>query len=499
MSTVYVLSTAIVPLEFFATKSDGGTPPKMDPVTGKTTLQIQSIRRQSDGQYFDFSTDRFAAVPVTKTALLAEVSLADEPGWYHYFPSGVRGWDLNTIGNPNRDDKYKVTFGPESDADVALFGAIEIVVDHWAVDALEGKRLIELQRGAHTHQVNGEIWCVAPTLGDDTDGNGSVAKPFQTIQAAIDAAGDGTHDVIQLLADVGTGITESVISGAPINVNKRYLFIRGPGGDFRVRRSDNGDVFNVTADGCELLGFRVETHTAGSGKAVLCTAVDFVRVHEVLIGRSQGDAIRLDDCNFCLVHDNTLRNTGASGAGHGITIASTGGDMDNHVFHNRVYNTQGDGIRVTGALTDQTVIRNNQVHGSTGWGVNIAAGTNALVIENVLHNNNGLDDTAAINDEGVNTHLHNNCNFATETDVAIILGLAGKGNVIVDGGPGFATLQYDAGGHVAVIRTRVFSDGNVPATGGGTETTGLLRTITIASTADGTFINLPNFIRALMV
>lgn len=138
MNSIRVLAADLVPIQFFALKSDGGSPAKLDPVTGKATLQIQSIQRNSDGQFFDFTDDTFRAVAVLKTALLTEIDATDRPGWYHYIPSGVRGWDLSGITNAvAAGDTYTVTFGPESDADVALFGAFEIIAGGWVKDVLD--------------------------------------------------------------------------------------------------------------------------------------------------------------------------------------------------------------------------------------------------------------------------------------------------------------------------------------------------------------------------
>jgi hypothetical protein len=60
-------------------------------------------------------------------------------------------------------------------------------------------------------------------------------------------------------------------------------------------------------------------------------------------------------------------------------------------------------------------------------------------------------------------------------------------------------ITYDANGFSTAMRMRLWdSSANVPASGGGAETTGLLRTITLAGTVDGTFVTMPSFIRGTL-
>ncbi len=278
--------------------------------------------------------------------------------------------------------------------------------------------LIELQRGAHTFQPTGKMWHVSPNDGNDSTGDGSQALPFATIQKAIDKAVDGRHDVVKLVADLGSDVTEFVVTSA-INCNKRYTFIRGPGGDVRVRRSNSGDVFNVTADGVELSGFRIETHSVGNGRCVDVSASDFVRVRKLQLDESRGDGIRVINGSYCQIHDNILRNVGSGGASNGIHVTSTGvGGLHNHVENNRIYDTAGDGIQVSNVNSRHTVVRGNLVCGSTGWGITIASGpVKGHIIDNMLSNN---DSGNTVDDSGTDTELHNNGHYATETALTAV-------------------------------------------------------------------------------
>lgn len=401
--------------------------------------------------------------------------------------------------------------------------------------------IVESHRGAQTHQ--NDVWYVSPNDGSDSN-HGKRDAPFATTQAAIDAA--SPHDTIFLLADAPAGLTTET-TASKITINKRYLFIRGPGGDYRIQATAPGDLFEITADGVELSGFRAETAATGAGRAITLTAVDYARVHNVMIDVSRGDAILVNNCNYCQIHHNVLRGAGLSGAGHGIHIDSSGADADNHVEYNRIYNTQGDAVRITGASTDHTVVCDNKIDGSSGWGVNVVAGSNTVVCENALHNNNGLHGDDAINDGGTDTHIHNNDDYATNGgvwDVALAGHLAaGTTGAALDAisAAGIAIAVWDApmashraagtfGLAVAVIRGVLFgnytyrvltraddsdtegaeglpltwevkvwaSAADVPANEAAAETGTVLGTFSVAAEADGSFPSEVNFMRSIL-
>lgn len=390
----------------------------MLPATGLGVTVTCKVGSKSHGDdwLLDFTTPSalvFSDTAALKTLSMPEFNPTD-------FPAVFRAEiDFTKITNLLKGDSLCVAFQvsgghpPPPSLEILVEGLLGSIADN----VLATADLVESQRGEHTWQ--GDNWYVAPNIGSDTN-DGSRDFPFQTLPVAIAAAGDGTHDVIHLVADLGSGVTEMLVSST-ITVNKRYLFIRGLGGDFRIKRTNNGDVINVTANGCELSGFRVETHTTGNGIAVNVSngvsIVDFVKVRKLQVDHSQGDAICVLNGTNCRIEDNLLRDTGAGGSGHGIVIDGivTGGSH-NHVERNRIYDTLGDGIRVTGANSNHTVIRRNIIDDSTGAGINIVAGSSAHLILNEPANNAGGD----ILDTGTGTHQHNNDHWATGDDASAL-------------------------------------------------------------------------------
>lgn len=267
--------------------------------------------------------------------------------------------------------------------------------------------LIESQRGAHTWQ--GDVWYVDPANGSDSNA-GTRLAPFATITAAHTAATNNNHDVIILLAgDSGlSGVDEQ------LTITKSYLFIRGPGNDFRWESTSAGDVITVTGDGVELSGFRVQTHTLGGGDGVVVSGSTFTKVQNLWIERTRGDGIKLTNCTNCIVQDNLLENIGDTGAGDGIAITASTGGAHNHILRNRIYDAQNDGISVQGISTDHTVIEKNHIANALGFGINIVANATRTEIYRNHLNGNAL---GPLNDGGVDTSVENNEQWATETAI----------------------------------------------------------------------------------
>ena len=265
--------------------------------------------------------------------------------------------------------------------------------------------LIESERGAHTWQ--GNIFYVDPVNGD-THGNGNRGgrdDPYAGVQDCHDnAVVDSNHDVIILVSGAAAGITTL---DEAVTISKRYLFIRGPGRDFLWMRSTNGDTISVTADGVELKGFQLETHTVGAGHGIQITDADFLRVTRVWINETRADGINLLRANNCRIEENTFQSAGQGGSGQGIHISGSAGSSDYNVIRkNIISSTAGDGILIEQGTTIHTIIQANTIHDSTGYGINIgASSTDALITDNRLGNNDSGDiinagaETVEINNE----------------------------------------------------------------------------------------------------
>ncbi len=179
--------------------------------------------------------------------------------------------------------------------------------------------LTESQRGAHTWQ--GNVYYVAPTNGVNAANRGTRELPLATIQYAIDNyVDDSNHDVIILVSDAPAGATTHSSGAATTTIDKRYVFIRGPGRDFICTRTGDGDTFTIEADGVELSGVQISTASgAASGNSVAVDAADFAKITRCWFPDSADDAIDVNvGSNYVITH-NVVTN-----CGKGIHVNSGG-------------------------------------------------------------------------------------------------------------------------------------------------------------------------------
>ncbi len=264
--------------------------------------------------------------------------------------------------------------------------------------------LVESQRGVHTWQ--GSVFYVDSVNGDThANGNrGGQLDPYDSVQDCHDnAITDSAHDVIILVA--GAAATVTTLTEA-VTLSKRYLFIRGPGRDLIWTRSGNGNTITITADGIELSGFQLETAGTGSGHGISTVDADFFRAHNLWINQTRGDGINVLRGSNHRLHDNVFQESGQSGSGQGIHIIGTTGVSNYNVIEDNIFeDVAGHAIQIEQGTSTHTLIRNNTIHGSSGYGINIgASSTDAFVHDNRL----GINASGPINDEGTTSVLINN-------------------------------------------------------------------------------------------
>lgn len=266
--------------------------------------------------------------------------------------------------------------------------------------------LTESQEGYHTFQ--GDLFYVDPVNGDThANGNrGGLSDPYLTIQDCHDNAVTAwAHDGIILLAgDTNSNTTHTV--AATTTINKAYTFIRGPGRDFIITRTGNGDTIEIAADGVELSGVQIGTAATGAGDGISITDADFTRIRNCWILDTRGDGIRILRGDNGQFHDNHFEGTGVNANGQGMHIVGTSGTSNDNVIRNNHFaGVQGTAILIEDGTTNDTSIHHNQIHNSGGWGVDITASSvDSLVHDNFFGNNASGD----INDNGTTTVAKNN-------------------------------------------------------------------------------------------
>ncbi len=304
----------------------------------------------------------------------------------------------------------------------ALGLGLGATINNDAVNAFDIDRnadLIESQRGTHTWQ--GNIFYCCPTYGNDCTGDGTRVAPYKTMQAVHDDLFvDSNHDILIMLSDNGGGATTHTVN-ATTTISKRYCFIRGPGRDMIITRGDDGPVFTITADGCEISGVQIRSHTSGTGSGIELSSADFLRVKSCWFNLVRGIGVKITTGSNCQLHDNMFEGVGSAGTYQSIEILGGGGVSDNiNISNNHIHNSTGDAIKLSTGTTNDAIIAGNQIKGSAGIGINItASATDTIMSNNVLGNNTGGD----ISDSGTDTIDINNAALATSTALAVVDGV----------------------------------------------------------------------------
>ena len=387
-----------------------------------------------DTIYKEFSTRAFATGIPTTLAGVPVVSWSENGGAND--ATGVTlSVDLNTVtgnhlltivatgSNGFEDGKQynlKITTGTVGGVSVVGEKVGEFTLGFIKTPIRKAMDLIESQRPYHSHISLGNIFYVDPVNGDThANGNrGGILDPYLTIQDCHDnAVTTRNHDLILLVPGHASTATTHTVA-ATTTISKDYVFIRGVGRDFIVTRSGAGDTFALTGEGVELEGFQLGTAATGSGNGVSVTG-DFALIHNLWINDTQGDGINLNQCDNCIIEENRFQNTGAGGSGDGVEINGTGTSSNNNIVRKNIFEqVTGDAIKLTGGTITDTIIDDNTIHGSTGWGINIATGTDTVVKDNDMGNNASGD----ITDSGTDTVNINNENRATATALAVVDG-----------------------------------------------------------------------------
>ncbi len=266
--------------------------------------------------------------------------------------------------------------------------------------------IVETQRGSHSHQPIGNIYFVDPTNGDThANGNrGGITDPYKGIQDCHDnAVTDSNHDTIILLSGAAAGATTLTET---VSITKRYLFIRGPGRDFIVIRTGDGDTVTITADGVELSGMQIKNASgAASGNAVAVSGADFAKVQHCWLPDSADDAIDIDVGSNYVITNNVI-----TGCARGIHVNSGAGSAAHgQIADNTIYTTTSHGIHLAGVDASFAEVHHNRIWdiGNDGVFINSAC-TDCMVVHNEIGNCTNED----IDDDGTDTVVSNNDEWA---------------------------------------------------------------------------------------
>lgn len=209
----------------------------------------------------------------------------------------------------------------------------------------------------------GRIWQVAPT-GNDSTGTGTAARPYRSVQRAVDAAAPGDE----------VAVAAGDYPGA-VRIRQPNITIRGALGTAKPRlhvvTADEDQSIAVEidpdADGTRLIGLDI---AGGYFYAVSCeTKWDWgdpddrsgatrlvVAYNE--IHHSGRDAVKIKpNCDDVLIANNVIANSGVRDGSNAEGIDNVNGDRMT-VLDNHIHDTATTGLYFKGGATDAYVARN---------------------------------------------------------------------------------------------------------------------------------------------
>ncbi len=222
-------------------------------------------------------------------------------------------------------------------------------------------------------------------LGSDTLGDGSIAKPYATIQHAIDMAATG--DVVS----VGTG----TFSGDVMMKNGVSLYGSGPATIIEGTGADSALTASGIGGGETVWGLSITGGDAFEGGGIYCSASSPTIMLCSIVGNTafMGGGIYCDALSFPLILNNSINSNFASGLGGGIYCASDGAVIrGNSIVDNAVsvgeVSGSGGGIYCDGA--SPTIEHNTISSNDAGLGGGIYCGSLSWpkIVGNVISENN---------------------------------------------------------------------------------------------------------------
>lgn len=312
------------------------------------------------------------------------------------------------------------------------------------------QNIIESLRDDHT--AYGNIFYWDPVDGLDSNDGTSPIRGIKTLQHAIDnLVIDSNHDMIIALP-TGSGSTfarESAI------INKRYVFIRGPGRDFVMEPNGepNAATIAITAEGVEISGMQVNGFSGGTAQfPIHVDGADFTLLRNVWSSSSTDDGIRINDSAFCKF--DRVQVLGATVDGIHVFTNTT----KLKITDSSISSSGAEGINISGTgVAHINIAEGTTIFDNTNFGIKIAVGIDHTMISNNIINDNNT--SGAVDDSASNTLFYGSDDLAA-TRIAEIWKLHGADidnpmtvtPISRDAGAGVSQTISDLSGVITVTR-----------------------------------------------
>ena len=267
------------------------------------------------------------------------------------------------------------------------------------------QRIVEMQRPHHIS--TGNIWYWDPYNGNDASDGTHISKSVKTFAQAHTLADNNNHDIILAIPGNPSGITTTTEN---IAISKNYIFLRGPGRDFRIASEyDNLDAVYVSGNGVEISGMVVSTSTTNTKDAIHTTG-NFTLLKDLWISDAV-NGVHFQNGEYGIAENVKMHHN----LGYGLKFSGTSDHVDIIDCHIGSNNLDNVVIDVDSTTHEVNFIGHTVIHSSaTGYGINISATTKGVIIsEEVVIFNNFAGD---INDLSSNTYNQRTTSQTNITD-----------------------------------------------------------------------------------
>jgi hypothetical protein len=239
---------------------------------------------------------------------------------------------------------------------------VDTIINEQNQNVVQLVERIENLRPHHTGTGDSYYW--DPYGGDNTNEGTTRETACKTFQYIHDnLVTDNGHDTVNCVPGNPSGVT---IADEILSISKNYVFVRGPGRDFKILTTSTGsDTITITGNGVELSGIIV-SNTAGNQDALVHTSGDFTLLNNTWLEDAAGIGLKITDGHHHLIKDTKIHDSVLNG------IDAQGTGIDELKFEDVMSDDNGlNGIFIDNTATQAEIYITNKCtfNGNTGYGV----------------------------------------------------------------------------------------------------------------------------------